>query len=290
MTEPGRWLLPRPFHGRPEESLAAYLRDYDSCLKTNGYVAHLQPREKQTLTELDSTKCVSFCYNADYRDRRLLSLNPYRTKDRDDPVKLRAALVARFGDKGKEAVRQAELQARRRTPGESIPELGDAISILAARAFPGASRDVLGAVATRAFLDALEPTLGNRVADFEPVNIDAAVRKAVVLEARSNASSLELSQGVLNVAAPASTEIADLKATVADLAAAVHTLTRAEPTRPPRPPACFHCGITGHFKRDCRKFKYEMSQRNSQAYGSSAPQPPHSYSSQGQHLNGPRQR
>eukprot|EP00117_Sycon_ciliatum_P027415 scpid53721/ scgid22272/ len=289
MTEPGRWLLPRPFHGRPEESLAAYLRDYDSCLKTNGYVA--PPAEGEAdpnRTRLDQMRI--FLLQRGLQGPAALVLESLSDEDRDDPVKLRAALVARFGDKGKEAVRQAELQARRRTPGESIPELGDAISILAARAFPGASRDVLGAVATRAFLDALEPTLGNRVADFEPVNIDAAVRKAVVLEARSNASSLELSQGVLNVAAPASTEIADLKATVADLAAAVHTLTRAEPTRPPRPPACFHCGITGHFKRDCRKFKYEMSQRNSQAYGSSAPQPPHSYSSQGQHLNGPRQR
>ena len=203
--------------------------------------------------------------------------------------------MARFGGKGKEAVRQAELKARRRGRGESIPELGDVIAILAARAFPGASRDMLGAVSTRAFLDTLEPTLGNRVADFDPVNIDAAVRKALVLEARTNAYSLELHQGVLNVAVPDSTEIADLKATVADLAAAVHTLKRAEPPRTPRPPACFHCGITGHFKRYCRKFKNEMSRQNSQAYGSFAPPPrgpqsPHNYSSQGQHLNGSRQR
>jgi len=104
--------------------------------------------------------------------------------DRDDIAAICTALELRFGDVGREAIRQAELFARRRLPGESISELGDAIVVLADKAFPGAAVDIRNLVGTRAFLEALPVDLRRRVGDHEPQTVLEAVRKAVVLEAR----------------------------------------------------------------------------------------------------------
>ena len=93
-------MLPQPFHGRPEESLAAYLRDYDSCLKTNGYVGRPDEGEADPNRDrLDQMRI--FLLQRGLQGPAALVLESLSDEDRDDPDKLRAALVARFGDKGK---------------------------------------------------------------------------------------------------------------------------------------------------------------------------------------------
>ena len=56
---------------------------------------------------------------------------------REDHAEIETALHARFGDTGKKLLRQTELQARKGRVGETLTELGDAIQVLVAKAYPG---------------------------------------------------------------------------------------------------------------------------------------------------------
>ena len=67
------------------------------------------------------------------------------------------ALKARFGNGEKFAVRHAELFSRKRLPGKTPTELWDAISILTAKAFPGAPKATHNSIGVRDFLPALSP-------------------------------------------------------------------------------------------------------------------------------------
>ena len=75
-----------------------------------------------------------------------------------DRATIEQALHDRFGDKGKEPLRQTELQARKWRVGETLTELGDAIQVLVAKAYPGAPGIILNTVSVRAFWTLCLPT------------------------------------------------------------------------------------------------------------------------------------
>eukprot|EP00117_Sycon_ciliatum_P049190 scpid2859/ scgid34913/ len=254
---PGRWLMPKPFVGFSAEDLQAFMNDFRLCLQANNYVPVAQPndtfdaasRERLELM-VRVVSCKSLTGSA------ALMLQSLSDTQREDRAEIETALHARFGDTGKELLRQTELQARKRRAGETLTELGDAIQVLVAKAYPGAPGSILNTVAIRAFLDALSPDMRRRVGDHEPQTLMNAVQKAVVPETQDQLHPAAEPVFVASATPEITARLDSLEKLCATQTRLLETLcTQSEspaPDRWSRGPRCFGCGQQGHLRRDCR--------------------------------------
>ena len=95
---------------------------------------------------------------------------------------------SRFGSFDMEEKYQAELQCRRRKPGESLRELAQDIRRLMILAYPGDRSDMAERLAKEHFICAFdEPELELKVREKEPQTLDAALKYAQRLEVFRNA-------------------------------------------------------------------------------------------------------
>ena len=179
--------------------------------------------------------------------------------ERGDRGTIEQALQARFGDQGKELLRQTELQARKRRVGETLTELGDAIQVLVAKAYPGAPSTIADTVSVRAFLDALDPEMRRRVGDHEPRNLLKAVQKAVVLETQDRLHPASEPVFVAAAAPEVESRLHSLEKLCATQTRLLETLceTRGDPGSYQRGkgPRCYECGKLGHIRAECRQWR-----------------------------------
>ena len=155
----GKWLMLKPFAGSSREDLQSFLNDFLLCLEANGYVEVAQPNDTvdaESRAKLELMARVILCKSL--TGSAALMLQSLTAAERLDRATIEQALHGRFGDKGKELLRQTELQARKRRVGETLTELGDAIQVLVAKAYPGAPGIILNTVSVRAFWTLCLPT------------------------------------------------------------------------------------------------------------------------------------
>ena len=102
---------------------------------------------------------------------------------RGDFTALVAALKQRFSSQMLERLHRTELRNLKRTPEQTLPELGAYIKRLVFSAYPGASWDTREMLAIEAFMNALQDyDLKLRVYDSKPETLDEAVCAAENLE------------------------------------------------------------------------------------------------------------
>ena len=266
----GHWMLPKPFDGAAGSSLDAFLRDFFDCLDVNGFVQVGLAETVDAASRRSMTRMALFILKRSLKGSAAQMLESLSETARGEVEEIVDALKSRFGDKDRLAVRQAELFSRKRLPGETPAELGDAIAILASKAFPGAPDSTIDSLGVRTFIAALSPSLGQRVGDFEPETIVEAARKAMVLESRDvgfeQSGGLQVAQRVETTQAAQSSVLDALvqlgAAQTATTALLEKLVARLEdPDKAKRPKfstggwrsaiQCFHCQQKGHIKREC---------------------------------------
>ena len=104
-------------------------------------------------------------------------------EDRRTYAKANDALQNPFSPVERQSVHRAALRSRRRKPDEDLSELADDVLLLAGGSYPSLDSDALDQLALEAFLDAFDVQLRRRVRDADPENLNAAVSRALVLDA-----------------------------------------------------------------------------------------------------------
>ncbi|KAJ8048488.1 hypothetical protein HOLleu_00827 [Holothuria leucospilota] len=201
-------------------------------------------------------------------------------ESRRDYYALVTALRARFSPTNQHEVFRIQLKNRQRQKGETLPELGQIIKRLTRQAYPTASFDVLTALATDHFMDALDdPNLRLGVYQARPTNLDEAIRAALEIEAFHMAerqrSTLgrkmaRVVQGNLTdqTTKPEVVEEKTLREMILSLIQQMKDL-QSKVEKPPTYPRsgkrlrpidmttvqCYQCKEYGHYKRNCPQKK-----------------------------------
>ena len=100
---------------------------------------------------------------------------------------LTKALTERFAPAERSSVKKATLKARRRLPGETLVDFASAIRRLTAQAYGEKDPDLLDELARDYFVAGLNVELRVKVAESDPEALDAALRRAIHLEAIAEA-------------------------------------------------------------------------------------------------------
>ena len=182
------WLMPSIFSGAGQD-FEAFVMDYETAIEANGF-----PVDNPSSATDEMQKMALLILKRSLSGSAFMMLRSLSDSDRRSLDAIMDALKQRFGTAGKETISQAELRSRRRLPGESVEELGDAIHLLANRSYPGVDKGVFDTITVRAFLEALPLEFRRRIGDHEPATLHDAVRKAKALEMQDMAdeSSLEV--------------------------------------------------------------------------------------------------
>ena len=108
-----------------------------------------------------------------------------RTPEYRELVKV---LEERFAPPSQTELYRVQMRERRQKPGETLPELGQAIRRLANLAYPTASSDIKETLAKDQFVDALvDSEMRIRIKQSRPTNLNEAIKLAVELEAYNRA-------------------------------------------------------------------------------------------------------
>ena len=168
-------------------------------------------------------------------------------------------------------------------------KLARELRLLTSRAYSAAHADVVDDIAWDAFIDTLDDVTKGKVLDTDPATLEAAQRKALLVEAnmKKNATARAAAAAELAAYTPTPAHIAQTKvvtsatnedALVERIAERVSEMMldkkeREQPFAPPpqsthvqrkttfrEPTTCFHCGRKGHIRSECRTRMHEMRQ------------------------------
>ena len=212
---------------------------------------------------------------------------------------LTKALTERFAPAERSSVKKATLKARRRLPGETLVDFASAIRRLTAQAYGEKDPDLLDELARDYFVAGLNVELRVKVAESDPEALDAALRRAIHLEAIAEAEEgkrvplqrMEYDRDIAVATVKSQTSEDRLLALMEQMqvtqqailqavseSGAVSTGARRDSGRLAaaganrdgrrnwrRPPVCYFCQEQGHIQRFCPKL-----QRNGSAFGSSS--------------------
>ena len=175
-------------------------------------------------------------------------------KEQNDFEKIKTKFVGAYASKALIDAFRTELQARTRKEGENLVVYAVELRRLVKRAFPKCNEEAWEDVVLNKFLDGIDE-IGKKVRRRDPKNVEEAIEKASRLEVQYelekkqvNASQVEV--GETDERFQRMTEqIEELRAQVAMLSASNTRAGRG------RGFACYTCGMTGHFARDCGKQK-----------------------------------
>ena len=170
---------------------------------------------------------------------------------------LKAALVQRFLPRESASLYRAELRGRQRRHRETLLELASSIRVATQRAYPDASANTVDELAKETFIDALDDTMREKVQDSDPSSLDAAVKRALVVEANikrdRKAKSVAKAEAAATVAPlRPSADIDDktIERIAQRVAEILSSKERTEGRRSVNPP-CVHCGRENHRSEFC---------------------------------------
>ncbi|KAK3083346.1 hypothetical protein FSP39_020349 [Pinctada imbricata] len=156
-------------------------QQYDGVEDLNEYLTHFN-----IVAEINGwsyqSKSLHLAGSLSGEARSLLNdLEPAKQRDFDSVVE---ALNNRYGTINRAEVYKTELQTRVRRKGETIPELAQAITKLAKKAYPNTTKEMIEVLALDYFTDALtDSDIRLRLKEVGPKNISEAEKIAVRLEA-----------------------------------------------------------------------------------------------------------
>ena len=267
MAQQKQLVLPDTFSGRSHDDFDIWVSQFDLAAAVNQW---------SQVTKLQMLPLR-------LKGPALRAFHAIPAEDRRTYAKAIDALQNRFSPVERQSVHRAALRSRRRKPDEDLSELADDVLLLAGRAYPGMDSDALDQLALEAFLDALDVQLRRRVRDADPETLNAAVSRALVLDAYDEAdrrSGLSTTQAqrstrhgqpalaAASVDPPrespsvSDTVLQNLLSTQQQILQSLERLSvqqqRAprEPSAPvpPRTIVCFSCGEEGHMRSSCPRF------------------------------------
>ena len=211
------------FSGAPGEDIEVFFLEFDSACEAYGF----PPVERcENLLDTDFDQSCSSPVASSSRllinDRDALRYRFLRKSLRkeasrfllacdksvvEDYVQLRTVLVDHFLPKENSSLFRVKLRHRRRSPNECLVKLATDIRLMTARAYPSATSEVIDDIAKEAFIDALDPPIKDKVIDFDPQTLDAAQRRALVVE-----TNLQKSSTVLAAAAAEFASVSQVRA------------------------------------------------------------------------------
>ena len=267
MAQQKQLVLPDTFSGRSHDDFDIWVSQFDLAAAVNQW---------SQVTKLQMLPLR-------LKGPALRAFHAISAKDRRTYAKAIDALQNRFSPVERQSVHRAALRSRRRKPDEDLSELADDVLLLAGRSYPAMDSDALDQLALEAFLDALDVQLRRRVRDADPETLNAAVSRALVLDAYDEA---DRRSGLSNTQAQRSTRhgqpalaaasvdpprespsvsdtvLQNLLSTQQQILQSLERLSvqqqRAprEPSAPvpPRTIVCFSCGEEGHMRSSCPRF------------------------------------
>ena len=280
----GPVVMPEAFSGEAtdERDWPSYIEYFAECSALNWWQADGQDHRARFL----SVRLRGVA-------QRFASTPPPAT--RHDFTLFTRAMGERFAPADREALHKLTFKARRQLPDESFAIFADDLRRLVALAFPKAPHDVRMELARDQFVDAVSSVrLQQRLKEDPPASLDAAVRRAVQLEAvwgtaaatpvpssvpqgadvfavrdRAPDAHLDLvaAMGSLGLVAEHLSHVADRLARTVDSwedgapnrrDRAVRAGPRGSPPPPPRPYGmitCWQCGQPGHVRTNCPNFR-----------------------------------
>ena len=171
MAQQKQLVLPDRFSGRSHDDFDIWVSQFDLAAAVNQW---------SQVTKLQMLPLR-------LKGPALRAFHAIPAEDRRTYAKATDALQNRFSPVERQSVHRAALRSRRRKPDEDLSELADDVLLLAGRAYPGMDSDALNQLALDAFLDALDVQLRRRVRDADPETLNAAVSRALVLDAYDEA-------------------------------------------------------------------------------------------------------
>jgi hypothetical protein len=220
----------------------------------------------------------------------VLALGPNWAPDQHSYSELKKRLERCLGPCHSEENYIIEFRNRKRQPGESLPELGQAMRRLVMRAYPDMSLDSQEQLVKEQFKDAVDDgDLRAAIFRAKAKTLDQAVTAAVETECflkaeksrgRGKAGFVRMTEtGVPEATNERLEKVEAQMESMLQLLQGMQTLVSKQgvPNQKGKGrPTCFYCNDPGHFKMDCAKFKED----NPEGY--------HQYCEKQSSGNGPR--
>ena len=269
MAQQKQLVLPDTFSGRSHDDFDLWVSQFDLAAAVNQW---------SQVTKLQMLPLR-------LKGPALRAFHAIPAEDRRTYAKAIDALQNPFSPVERQSVHRAALRhsSRRQKPDEDLSEIADDVLLLAGGSYPSMDSDALDQLALEAFLDALDVQLRRRVRDADPENLNAAVSRALVLDAygeadrRSGLSNTQAQrstrhgQPALAAASidppPESPSVSDtvlqiLLSTQHQILQSLERLSVQQPRAPREPSApvpprtivCFSCGEEGHMRSSCPRF------------------------------------
>ncbi|VDI66202.1 Hypothetical predicted protein, partial [Mytilus galloprovincialis] len=180
-------------------------------------------------------------------------LTDLRPEMRTNFVRLTAALASRFQPENQAEMYRAQMKSRIRGRTEQIPVLGQDIKRLVRLAYPSAPMEVREYLARDCFIDSLnDADMEWAIFQAKAKNIDNAVHVALEYEAFQNGRRKHSTKPVRAVDEYDNFDLKReiyLSEQVDDISGRLAKMGVSE--RNQKTLSCYHCGVSGHFKREC---------------------------------------